>query len=78
MANLPPPAPLVRALLGITLVLVVDGCREDAQAPTEAGAAPQLAVSGQPLSFRQVAAGSGVHLRRHDRQRRLTAGETMP
>ena len=58
MANLPPPAPLVRALLGITLVLVV-GCREDAQAPTEAGAAPQLAVSGQPLSFRQVAAGSG-------------------
>ena len=58
MANLPPPAPLVRALLGITLVLVV-GCREDAQAPTETGAAPQLAVSGQPLSFRQVAAGSG-------------------
>lgn len=58
MAHLPSPAPLVRALLGITLVLVIDGCREDAQAPTEAGAAPQLAVSGQPLSFRQIAAGT--------------------
>lgn len=51
---------MCQALLRFAAALLLGGCGDDAQPPTEPDAAPELAVSGAPLAFRQIAAG-GAH-----------------